>query len=89
MNNEAKKLVCPNRVANKQTSIDIDPRQRGDNLRDSRGYFLDAAAVDDDVFSPSFFLFPFVAAAVVVSFVGKAVLRLMSSQLRHLFYSSQ
>lgn len=31
----------------------------------------------------------FAAAVVVVSFVAKAVLRLMSSQLRHLFYSSQ
>lgn len=31
----------------------------------------------------------FAAAAVVASYVGKAVLRLMSSQLRHLFYSSQ
>lgn len=99
-----RKLVCLELVANKQTSIDVDSLQQGDNFRDSCGYFVDAAVVvtarrrrRHALRSSSLFFPPslrscrrsFAAAAVVVSFVGKAVLRLMSSQLRHLFYSSQ
>lgn len=62
------KLVCLELVVSKQKSV--DSLQQGDNFRDSRGYFVDAAVVtgdDDDalfVLPLSFFLPPREAADV-------------------------
>lgn len=78
-------------------SIDVDPCDGKVIIPAIRREFL-RTRQSLRVLLPSFFHPPrleelltsfFAAAAVVVSYVGKAVLRLMSSQLRHLFYSSQ